>query len=82
MSGHQLTTALIKAAKTGWYHPIADLVAAGANVNSEGDGGFTPLIWAATKGNSLCIKELVIAGAKVNKGDDDGSTPLMFAAKH
>ena len=50
MSGHELTTALIKAAKTGWYHPIADLVAAGANVNYEGDGGFTLLIWAATKG--------------------------------
>ena len=62
--------------------PIPRLVAVGANVNSAGDGGFTPLIWAATKGYPGSIKQLVIAGADINKGDADGSTPLMFATKH
>ncbi len=52
----------------------------GADINTKGKQGWTPLHIAAAQGKTQIVLFLVKAGADVNAKDNDGDTPLGFAA--
>lgn len=56
------------------------LIAAGAKVNTTGEGRETPLHQAASGGRTGVAEVLLSAGADVNVKDDEGRTPLHAAA--
>jgi len=60
---------------------VADLLTAGADPNSAGRGGMTPLM-LSVRVNQHYTKALLSHGADVNAVDEDGWTALMFAAFH
>ena len=72
-------TPLHRAASTGQYDEIEQLLGKGAKVNTKSNGGYTPLHRAATNGRLDAIKLLVEHGAKVNIKNGLGSTPLHRA---
>ena len=55
------------------------LVKAGANVNTPGDNGITPLFLAAQAGHNRCLEKLLYSAADMNAKTDNGFTPLMQA---
>lgn len=56
------------------------LIAHGADVNSRGDGGLTPLMWA---NDAQTVDVLVSSGASMEARDANGMTALMHAvAEH
>lgn len=57
------------------------LIEKGADVNSVGFEGITPLASAVSLGNKEVIKALIAKGANANKKDSNGLSPLMNAAK-
>jgi ankyrin repeat protein len=58
---------------------VNTLVDAGADVNTSGEGGNTPLMTAVESGNISLIKKLLGKGANVNAQDNLGRTALMFS---
>src|SRR5690554_7166364 len=52
------------------------LLAAGADVNSEDNSGYTPVIHAAENGHLSVVRALLAAGANVNVSQD-GESLLM-----
>jgi Domain of unknown function (DUF6438)/Ankyrin repeats (3 copies) len=62
--------------KPGIKEVIADLVAAGADVNARDSQGRTPIFHACD--NPDAVKLLAAAGADVNAKDSNGYTPLMM----
>ena len=61
-------------------HWPGPMIAAGADVNAKGDGGWTPLHHAAYGGHTEIAAALLAAGADVNAKGDGGWTPLHHAA--
>ena len=61
-------------------HWPGPMIAAGADVNAKGDGGWTPLHHAACGGHTEIAAALLDAGADVNAKGDGGWTPLHHAA--
>ena len=57
---------LWKIVKRGHVHCLMIRIGAGANVNSDGQYGTTPLTLAAGKGDYVCTEALLEAGADVN----------------
>lgn len=51
------------AIRCGHMAVMTELIEAGANVNSHGKGGYTPMIMAAKLGNRRAVRALVYAGA-------------------
>ena len=78
---HAEWTALTKASIKGYLDIVKALLAAGADKDTYGGCGSTPLIWAATQGHLKVLQVLVKAGAKVDKADKCGDTTLMRAAR-
>ena len=58
---------------------VKALIEAGADVESRGHCGQTPLHRAAIEGHAPVITELIKAGADVNATDNDGWAPLHYA---
>jgi ankyrin repeat protein len=56
------------------------LLEAGAEVNSKGAFGITPLMWAAAQGRLELVKLLLKYGADVKAVSNDRLTALMFAS--
>lgn len=73
-------TVLMAAAKKGLLKAAQALVSGGADIDSSGPHGRTPLIYA-TYSNSGVTQLLLKRGADVQKHDVDGMTPLLYAAK-
>jgi ankyrin repeat protein len=59
---------------------VRALVAAGADVNATGAGGWTPLHIAASRGQGELVRFLVGKGASANARAEDGTTPADIAA--
>jgi ankyrin repeat protein len=57
------------------------LLAAGADLESKGDGGFTPLFIAAQERQLPVVKALLAAGANKNAQAFDGGSPLYVSAQ-
>ncbi|XP_071104978.1 uncharacterized protein [Haliotis cracherodii] len=55
------------------------LATGGADVNSIGPGGLTPMMWAAQHGHRELGEFLVFQGAEVSLVDDDGKNTLHHA---
>ena len=55
------------------------MLAEGANVNVQDNGGWTAVILAAWNGRSDILHILLAKGAEVNAKDDHGQTALMHA---
>ena len=52
----------------------------GANVNAEGNGGWTLLHLAAPRGRAETMRQLRDRGANINAEKIDGSTPLHMVS--
>lgn len=71
---------LVRAAQSGDVATINELVAAGVDVNAQGEGNTTPLIWAMTAHSYRGVEALLAHGANPNQRYEHGYTPLWFAA--
>ena len=71
---------LVQAAQSGDESTINELVAAGVDVNSQGKGNTTPLIWAMKAHSYRGVETLLANGANPNQRYEHGYTPLWFAA--
>jgi ankyrin repeat protein len=70
---------LIEAVKTGNIAIVKELIEAGADVNQQDEGGWTPLNWAAGKGDIALVELLLEKGADVFIAGRDRRTPYMIA---
>jgi ankyrin repeat protein len=57
------------------------LIAAGADLEARGVGGWTPLHYAANHGSVEAARVLLASGADTNMRDDSGWTPLVRALR-
>ena len=71
---------LVQAAQSGDESTINELVAAGVDVNAQGTGNTTPLIWAMKAHSYRGVEALLANGANPNQRYEHGYTPLWFAA--
>ena len=68
-----------KAAYQGNIDAVRQQIAAGTDVNTQDDSGWTPLHWAASKVHNKVAKLLIEEGADVNVVNKDGLAPLDYA---
>ncbi len=59
---------------------IKMIIAAGIDLNTKREGGWTAVQWAALHGSRRTLELLLGLGADANCTDDDGDTPLHHAA--
>ena len=74
--------ALHRAAKAGNLKGLEAALAAGADVNSRDDKGWTALMYVVDKGYVLLVEPLLTAKADPNVRAPDGATALFMAAAH
>ena len=78
-------TELNKAAFTGNFDQVKQLINAGSNVNAKGnvlekgDDNLTALMWAVIGNNSEIIQYLINAGADINASEINGYTALHIS---
>ena len=70
---------MTKAAEKGTPEMISLIVKSGADINTKGYLGMTPLMTAIESGNNGAAWLFIQSGADVNTGDMQGITPLMRA---
>ena len=58
---------------------VGMLIKAGADVNTSGQNGITPIFLVAQAGHNDCLEELICVGAHLNVKTSNGFTPLMQA---
>lgn len=56
------------------------LVEAGANINAQGEHGYTPLHEYIEQGHYNAAKTLILLGASMEIANNDGLTPAQLAA--
>jgi hypothetical protein len=81
-SADRLMIDLLAAAQAGDSERALNLVAAGANVNSKGKDGMTPLLAAVTKRHAATAQVLIDKGAQVDSRGERNETPLFTAARN
>jgi len=74
--------ALHSAASQGATAVVRDLLASGANPNSQNAGGWTPLMIAAAEKHLDTVTVLLAAKADPNARNSLGRTALMFASSY
>jgi len=75
------TTALHWAVHELDFPRVAQLIAAGADVNATNDYGVTPLAEAAVTADPQILRALLKAGASVEARNPEGQTALMVVAR-
>lgn len=75
-----LTAILATRSNPAALNMVLSLVGKGADVNSKGAGGNTPLICATFIGDEQLVAYLIGKTAAVNTPNDNGETPLMIAS--
>lgn len=73
---------LVAAAEDGDMNSLQQLHAGGADVNTAGPFGRTPLLAACRHGRTSMVKWLLTVHADPNQTNDAGVTPLHMAAAH
>ena len=73
--------ALLEAAKKGDLASVERLLAAGADVNYQDEGDYTPLMGAASRGHNVIVERLLAAGADVHLKDEYGKMALKWAVR-
>ena len=73
-------TALQHAVEEGYTDVVQVLIDAGADVDTRGNLGRSPLLYVCASGELDVVKMLVRAGAGVRATDDEGDTCLILAA--
>lgn len=68
------------AAAWGKLSALESLLDAGADIDSPGPGGLTPLCYSAQQGRAEVARQLVVRGARPGRADDQGRTALHHAA--
>ncbi len=61
---------------------MARLIENGADVNTAGPTGLTPLIQAAKRGSVAAVEMLITAGARLDTCDHDGYQALYWACRY
>lgn len=79
-SGPSLDSQLLDSAQAGDTAEVQSLLAKGANIDSRGAYGNTPLMSAALTGHTDTLRLLLKKGADVNARGNTGRTALMEAA--
>ena len=77
-----MISALHSAAMNGHFEIVKLLIEAGASVNIQTNGGWTPLCGAAENGHFKVVQFLLQAGADVNMKDNHGATAVHYAASN
>jgi ankyrin repeat protein len=72
-------TPLIVAAYADRTNMVHYLIETGADLNSAGNDGKTPLIWAIQLGEIPIVKELIAHGARLDATDKRGNTAFDYA---
>lgn len=67
------------AASRGLIEEIAALLDNGADINTQGEHGYTPLHDAVEQGHVAVVKFLVDRGANITLKNIDGDTPIELA---
>jgi ankyrin repeat protein len=73
--------ALIDAARQGDLKQVQNLLDGGADINTRGYYGATPLMAASSAGNFDVVKLLLGQGADLNAKNNKGSTALRLASE-
>jgi ankyrin repeat protein len=73
---------LAEAAKAGDCEQIDKLIARKVNVNAQGKGGITPLLYSMDGGSAEGFERLLVHGADPNLEDDTGRAAIHYAAFH
>ena len=71
---------LLEVAERGDRAAALALLAKGANPNTPGPDGTTPVMWAAANGDAELVRALVKAGANVTAANTFGTTAITEAA--
>ncbi|KAI9324319.1 ankyrin repeat-containing domain protein [Zopfochytrium polystomum] len=74
---HRVTPPLLRACEQGNFDFVRLLIERGADVNSQGDGGFSALYVASRQGSVEIVEYLVMKGADVNAW-----SPFFMACAH
>lgn len=75
-------TPLMWAVSEGHDAVVARLLALGADVEVEDQGGWSATHWTCRYMHCSTLALLLDAGAHINQGDGDGFTPLTVATSH
>ena len=70
---------IVQEARNGDRARLDRLLAAGADINSVGDHGYSALLEATLLGHLQVVRWLLAHGADVNLTSTDGSSPLWWA---
>ena len=70
---------LIEAARNGNLSEAEEMIKSGADVNQQGEQGWTPLNFAAGRGDLEFVRLLVNSGADIEKVGRDQRTPYLIA---
>jgi len=71
---------LIEAANNGYDKLVKEYVLLGANVNTQGEYGLTPLMYMISRSKYNTVVFLLNKGAFLNAQDSSGDTALHYAA--
>ena len=75
----RLNQELVKAGRESNFEKVLKMIAAGADIESHNDDGFTSLHRAAGFGFADVVKDLIDLGANLDAKDCNGRTPLELA---
>ena len=80
MDGYDLFASLEQAIKLGDIDTVRLILDAGADVNTQNEFGYTPLMIASILGQTEIANLLIQRGADIDARDNGGDTAVMYAS--